>query len=63
MKEMTKIIVSSVKIASAERRSPHWNGYSMPSIESTSTVSMMPKTKKNRPKISSEKDAVQCGSA
>lgn len=26
MKEITKIIVSSVKIANAERRSPHWNG-------------------------------------
>lgn len=26
MNEMTKIIVSSVKIASAESRSPHWKG-------------------------------------
>jgi len=26
MNEMTKIIVSSVKMARAERRSPHWNG-------------------------------------
>lgn len=26
MKEIRKIIVSSVKIANAERRSPHWNG-------------------------------------
>lgn len=26
MNEMTKIIASSVKMARAERRSPHWNG-------------------------------------
>ena len=26
MNEMTKIIVSSVKMARADRRSPHWNG-------------------------------------
>ena len=26
MNEITKIIVSSVKMARAERRSPHWNG-------------------------------------
>jgi hypothetical protein len=46
MNEITKIRVSNVKIASADRRSPHWNGYSMPSIESTGTVSVTPKRRR-----------------